>query len=183
MSGRRIGGKGMGLLAVAMAGMVAFHWRAEILDRSNRESKYQGRPTSSWRRDLQRWEVCATITYGNMFSSHTTRFRQRRPSVWKKWLNLETDARWAERFSDHPLLQGDPAAVPVLVELLKDSDPEIRLIALEALCNTGTAAKAAVPVLLDALHDDNREVRTEAERSLLQIDEPAASAAGLRRGW
>jgi HEAT repeat protein len=70
----------------------------------------------------------------------------------------------------------------VLVELLKDSDREIRLIAAEALGKVGPKGGAAVSALFEAIRDTDAEVRREVEDALFRIDRPAAEAAGLGRG-
>jgi HEAT repeat protein len=50
-------------------------------------------------------------------------------------------------------------AVPVLVELLNDHDPDVRLSAAGCLGNIGPDATVAVPALLSFLNDTNRIVR------------------------
>jgi len=49
------------------------------------------------------------------------------------------------------------AAVPVLIEALKDKDNEVRSSAASALGPIGSEAKAAVPVLIEVLKDKNED--------------------------
>jgi HEAT repeat protein len=66
---------------------------------------------------------------------------------------------------------GAAAAVPQLIELLKDPDPLIRRLSAYALFEIGPpAAKPAVPELRKLLQDGNREVITQALNSLRKID-------------
>jgi HEAT repeat protein len=73
------------------------------------------------------------------------------------------------------LLKGDPAALAVLVDLLKDRDPKFRRIAAQGLEAIGPAAR---PALREALHDRDGKVRASAEEILDRIESSAASAEG-----
>src|SRR5438445_7206575 len=53
-------------------------------------------------------------------------------------------------------------AVPALVELVIDPDPDVRATAVSALVPFGPEAHAAVPALLKCLNDPRRAVRIEA---------------------
>jgi HEAT repeat protein len=61
------------------------------------------------------------------------------------------------------------AAVPALLEVLRDDDTAVRTGALEALGRIGPRAKAAVPALLQALKDKDAGFRTVAIDSLGRI--------------
>jgi HEAT repeat protein len=52
-----------------------------------------------------------------------------------------------------PLRNGDPAAIPVLVDLLASTDPGVRMYVVEALGELGQAAKSAVPILMPMVND------------------------------
>ena len=62
------------------------------------------------------------------------------------------------------ILDGDAAAVPVLIRLLKDTDREVRLRAHMALLNiaTGSHASSAEPALMQACNDHDPHVRSVA---------------------
>jgi len=65
-------------------------------------------------------------------------------------------------------------AVPVLVELLNDQDPDVRLNAADCLGNIGPDAKAAVTALLPFLNDTSRDVRFASTVNLGRIHMDAA---------
>jgi NADH dehydrogenase len=69
-----------------------------------------------------------------------------------------------------------PAAVPKLIDGLKDDDWQIRNQAAVVLGTIGPAAKAAVPALVDALQDEDKYLRTHAAGALGKIG-PDAKAA------
>ncbi len=59
---------------------------------------------------------------------------------------------------------GDPEAVPVLIDALRDTDPLLRQLAAEALGKIGDE-QAAEPLRLAALRDDNERVRRAATKA------------------
>jgi len=61
---------------------------------------------------------------------------------------------YGEPFCKLEILEGDPAAVPVLTALLKDRDMHIRRIAAFALLRIGRKAKKAIPALLEVANQD-----------------------------
>jgi len=68
------------------------------------------------------------------------------------------------------------AAVPALVEALRNPDPTVRLKAVEVLGRMGDDAAPAVPDLVRLLADPNPDVQKAATRTLGRIG-PAANAA------
>jgi HEAT repeat protein len=79
-----------------------------------------------------------------------------------------------------PLLQGDPAAIPVLSDLLASRYPQARLIAAQGLEKLGEKARPVVPALLQALADEDETVLAQVEQALFRIDREAAERAGLQ---
>jgi HEAT repeat protein len=77
------------------------------------------------------------------------------------------------------------AAVPSLLSLLEDADPEIRLRAVTALGDIAEEVRRGLPVLQDgiagvALHDGDDRVRAEAARALLRAGpRPATQVSAL----
>jgi HEAT repeat protein len=72
-------------------------------------------------------------------------------------------------FTEHALMQGDPAAIPVLFELLNDADPEIRLVAVEGLEKMSMddlIAARGLYALEQAGRDSDSAVREEVRRIL-----------------
>jgi len=68
------------------------------------------------------------------------------------------------------------AALPSLIQLLRDPDPEMRVFAAKAISRIGPEAADAVPPLVAAMNDTNPEVRKHVIRALGQIG-PKASAS------
>ncbi len=68
------------------------------------------------------------------------------------------------------------AAVPPLVEALRNPDPAVRLKAIEVLGRMGDDAAPAVPDLVRLLNDPDPDVQKSATRTLGRIG-PAAQAA------
>src|SRR5205807_1668175 len=72
----------------------------------------------------------------------------RPPSIWEgyryEYMNIDSDL-------DLVLLKGDPAALPVLVELLRVNDVKVRRIVARGLGKIGPAAKSSFPELLNVL--------------------------------
>jgi hypothetical protein len=106
-----------------------------------REAWFDGKPTAYWRDELQHWDVNKELGFGWLGYSHTVFTRT--PStieLWRaRWLPAGApahDERWEEMMGNFltstrgpKLLHGDPAAEPVLRELLDDPAPKIRLFA------------------------------------------------------
>jgi HEAT repeat protein len=63
------------------------------------------------------------------------------------------------------------AAVPDLIEALKDKEAKVRSGAAQALCRIGPQAKAAIPVLLACLKDPDRWVRIQVGKALGSMGE------------
>jgi HEAT repeat protein len=86
------------------------------------------------------------------------------------------------------LFRGLRAAIPALSKSLSDSDPEVRLAAVEVFETLGSDASSAADALTRALTDRNAFVRWAAARALANIDatlDPKAAAIavpGLARG-
>jgi len=81
------------------------------------EAFYQGRPTSWWRTEVDRWNIKLAYSTGGYYSygRENSRFEQ----VLSNWLKLPE-----RHFPD--LLNGDPEAIPVLRTLQNDSSTVVR---------------------------------------------------------
>jgi len=66
--------------------------------------------------------------------------------------------------------------IPVLTELLRNKEVEIRIEAAWALQGIGLEAKVAVPALIELLRDEDEEAQMVATRTLEEMG-PAAKAA------
>jgi len=65
----------------------------------------------------------------------------------------------------------DPAALPAIINELKDRDPVVRCEAILALVKTGPAAREALPTLTDMLRDQNAQVRVYAARACKKLQD------------
>jgi len=73
----------------------------------------------------------------------------------------------------------DPEAIPVLIELVRSQEANVRGYATHVLGRLGAAAKPAVPALLVALSDSAPHVRENAADGLWRIDPDTARYSGL----
>ena len=96
---------------------------------------------------------------------------------------LLNDPDWnVHRFAADALKKIDPeAAVPALINALKDSNVYVRSDAAWGLAAYGPAAKTAVPVLVDLYKNDpDPAVRADVAYVLKKIDSVAAAEAGVK---
>ena len=140
-----------------------------------KEAEYDGRTTSQWESEIQYWEPLLKCR-GSKAMSYTLWIR--REPVWTTWLGL-LGIQAGHPQADLPLLGADPAAVPVLVELLASRDAQSRLIALQGLQYLGPKARAASPDVQRLLDDGDEEVGQQAELTLYHIDQETAHRIGL----
>src|SRR5262249_33573540 len=75
-----------------------------------------------------------------------------------------------------PLVGIGPVAIPALLEAAKDSDERARLLALDTLGSSGSAAQSAVPPLRGMLKDPSPAVRVRAAGALWQVTGKADDA-------
>jgi hypothetical protein len=117
----------LALLLVIGASLLhpAVHWR--LIGWARGEAFYLGRPTSYWKSECRQWEH----RYDHPAGSWTGHFHWVRHSTWLEmrigqWTG-QLPAKTAEKM---PLLQGDQAAVHVIVELAGQDDPHVLYVAL-----------------------------------------------------
>jgi len=148
------------------------------------DSFYQGRPTSYFIWDLQRVNISPVSCpngVGNdterivdfSFGCHTT--------FWEDFLERYFDVMSQPTFASIILLQGDPAATPVLMELLASENYQFRLVAALGLSAIGPPAKAAVPALLQMAQESDYPSHSCARMALWKIDPQAFFEADLER--
>jgi len=91
--------------------------------------------------------------------------------------SLKPFEQWTEQDAARDALgRIGTAAVPALIEALRNLDPSVRLKAVEVLGRMGDDAAAAVPDLIKLLDDPDADVRKAATRTLGRIG-PAAKSA------
>jgi HEAT repeat protein len=125
------------------------------------ESFYQGRPTSYWSQQIRAYQhrVPPSSIDRLMATLGLSAPNHREPPL-EAMLGQEPD----------------PAAVPVLTELLGDPDDQVRYHAANTLSHCGPKAGAAVPALVKMLRDPNIYDRRNAAKTLAHIG-PAAKEA------
>jgi HEAT repeat protein len=101
-------------------------------------------------------------------------YRHRPARYWAR--ALQDEAPGARTNTLQALADGKEAAVPVLLELLRSPDAEVRWSAAGALGMIGPEARAAVPALADATRDGDPTVRYTAADALGKIGPDAREA-------
>ena len=92
-------------------------------------------------------------------------------------IEILKDGNWfVYETARHGLTSFGELAVPALIDLLQDPDPDYHWSAADVLGDIGPAAEAAVPALARALEDSDEDVRSAAASALGNIG-PAAEAA------
>jgi HEAT repeat protein len=162
----------IGLLLVAGLGVavLASDSPYTLWGRLRGEHFYHGRPACSWRAAIQGWFWPSTRNLKSI--SLSTGSPMPLAQVWQRLFGSGP-----EEANERPaVLSGDPEALPVLVDLLRDSDWVVRQEAALGLGNLGPAAAPAVPALAAALKDGDAGVRLSAAHALAWIG-PAAGDA------
>jgi hypothetical protein len=119
---------------------------------------YHGKCSNEWKRELEDWAIIS----GHLDIPDPICLPQSR---WRLFLEGQYDIRRpplpVER--ERPaILEGDFAAMPVLVELVHDDAPSIRALALWGLYWIGPPAKPALPSIRTTLEDPDSMVRKVA---------------------
>jgi hypothetical protein len=112
------------------------------------EHLYHGLPSRHWAKAVRRWDG------EGMLGVH-----------WG-WDWFDSLMQWLGLTGEPAVLAGDPAAVPVLIDLLQASDEPVRLFAVRGIGRVGREAMAAVPALLDAWDDPSVRVQKELGAAL-----------------
>jgi HEAT repeats len=158
-------------LALLTAGALRFGW-SDLVGWARGEARYRGRCTNAWADDVRDWVPMWIVGTSGPRHSH----RPAKPPTC--FVRVQADPWWWPALhgvsvctENPPLQEGDPAAVSLLLELLRDRDRTVRLLASQGLGRVGPAAKEAVPALRDlALHDEDEAVRATAQDALTRID-------------
>lgn len=168
-------------VAVPILAVVGFVYRYDMTGWVRGEAKYKSQYTGAWKAEIERWHVVGSDTRWQLIggSFKTTRVRiweARLAPVKPSLLDRFLDCLGVRRYTppaDKRLLGGDSEAIPVLLELLQDDDPQVRLVACEGLIEVGPNANSAVPALNAALTDNDHEVRRAARGAIETIESRA----------
>jgi len=112
------------------------------------ESFYAGFPTSRWRQAIQEWRVSRPSS--DRFSYLPARVR----TLLKLHDSQPLAPLYARGANSGRSPEADPAALPVLIELLQDPDGNVRCYALDTLRELGSNASRAVPAVVTTLKED-----------------------------
>jgi HEAT repeat protein len=97
---------------------------------------------------------------------------------WRAMINKPNFSATEVVSPDFPLLRKpDPGAIPLLLALLKDKEPKIRVAALTCLGSLNTHAGPVVPEIVKALNDPSDYVQISAIRTLEALGTAAVCSA------
>jgi hypothetical protein len=144
--------KTMVLMVIAIVvGLIAASMTFRLV--GNKESSYRNKPTSYWSKKLQEPIQRREVTQG-----HVKIVKDVDPAA--------------------DLRHGDPEAIPVLVELMKDDNSIVRQEAILILARIGSPARQAIPALQQALNDPDEQVRGRAATALRKIELDVTEESG-----
>jgi hypothetical protein len=169
---------GLVLLIGGTFSLPAVHWRAMGWWRG--EAFYQDRPSSWWAREIQQSYSWSPQVGPSVADSSGPRF----PISWHRRRTISLGENIRQQFTgpptlnslidalmaEPPLTDGDETALPVLLELLRQEDPKVRLLAACGLAALGRRATPAVADLRVAIGDEDDGVRWQAFRALQRIE-------------
>jgi hypothetical protein len=170
-----------GLTLVLLAASQIPFVRSGVTGLLRGESFYRGRPTSYWREELKEWKdelPQPTDWFWPLRQVLPDRFLPDAPPVYVLSL-FSGRCMMGGELEPNPRLSmfgGDPDAVGVLVELLRDPEAWVRCDAAQALGAVGPGGEAGVPALVVALDDESLEVARNAAWALGEMG-PGAKAA------
>ncbi len=131
------------------------------------------------------WLVAGTVALAPVAAAQGQKNKGKEPVTdgrpLSAWIaDLKADAPQTRNAAAYEIAGLGPAAaaaVPALIEALKDESAVVRFPVTVALREIGPAAKDAVPALTKVAEDDiNDEIANSARRAIKTID-PAAAAA------
>lgn len=167
------------------------YWRAIGYIRG--EAFYKGRPTSYWHIELKEWDEGPPPPswQHDFLARFGITSTQARPSIlvqddWTGELLYSVRRYGNFPYTDLPppevlarLLADQEEALPVLVELLKDEDEDVKLWAIVTVSRLGSDAESAITPLKRLLKDKSPKVRRAAGLALKRIDPVEAVQAGI----
>jgi len=79
-----------------------------------------------------------------------------------------------------PLLDGDPAAFPMLLVLVRSESAKVRQVAISGLLVQDKQTPEIFQALLQVIEDTDDMVRRDARKALQQLDPEAAAKADVK---
>jgi hypothetical protein len=129
------------------------------------EAKYKGRYTNSWRAELRSYY---SFSASNLGTAEWSFFP--RTSKLEDWFGKVMSGNSLKVHPPAPLQDGDPEAIPVLVELLNAPEPIVRLMAAAGLEQIGSPAGEAIPALSALVDDEDGDVAFAARQAIRIIE-------------
>jgi hypothetical protein len=170
------------LAALLLLIVIVYSRRNDVWGWWNQEGSYQGRYTNDWRAEFRHWDVAFDGSVGS--DGTLPRFVvARRESAVEYWLRKNFGVAGNSEGSTLPLQEGNPAALPVLHELLLDEDPKIRLLALLGIGRIGAEAREALTAVKRCARDPDRQVRLGVLYVYIGLERDKQLAAFLHEAW
>ena len=144
----------------------AVHW--QLIGWYRGEAFYQGMPASWWAGEAEaRYHVQPVPP--SMDEDDLTLWVIERSSLWDElcgYMPGAPEVKVTYVYNNKPLLNRDPAALPVLLTLLKEPSPKVRLVAVGGLMWQDKDQPDVRSALHSAAQDPDKRVRHEAEAAL-----------------
>jgi hypothetical protein len=158
-----------GILAGLLVGLPLLLWGGyAVLALLRQEHFYHGMPSSYWRQKIRRWRGPRTFPPDKPLPIPTLRRAA-------DFFGLDVEG--IPGSNPNPAdFRSNPAAVPVLTDLIWDPDPGIQDQAFMILGGMGPSAAGAVPALATALRSGAAHVSAHAIQALRLIGEGGATA-------
>ena len=178
MTRRRVLLLASALLAITFACSV---FRSDLTGWWRGEAKYKGRYTNSWRAELLQWD-------GHRDAVHIVLLNlpQHQSSWWESLRDKLLPSANARTPDVWLLLDDDPEAIPVLIELLRDPERKVRMHTIELLKWKGEILKwkgldalDVVEVLKEIERSEDRELSDRASSAIRRIHPAWVDASPL----
>jgi HEAT repeat protein len=150
-------------VAVVAAVLVAWCWVVSS------DVRYRGRTASWWAEELERGPDRDYVSCGPLPFTETL------PAPIRRLIPVRYDP---EGFA---LQLGDPAAIPVLLALLRDPHPKTRAFAAIGLAAINRPSRDVVDALVGALEDEDLEARSAVADALRTINPEVAERVDMKQ--
>ena len=151
------------------------------------EAFYQDMPTSWWASEIrERYQhfPYELVVDNKPDQGPLTWHVVARSPLWDQvWQQLKTTSpsgqMWDVEFGG-PLLDGDLAALPVLLALIRNDSAKVRRVAISGLYVQGKERPEVVAALVEAAEDPDNEARQDARVTLQLLEPEDAAKAGVK---
>jgi hypothetical protein len=159
------------ILSTLLVTAVWFDLTRMVIGLLSNENFYKGRPTSYWSRYLEKRvkDHYADARWASNVNRITKDFYLSGQALPGHELTKNSESipvRFEVLMEELPKPVTDPAAIPVLTQLLQDGSPEVRWAAVFALGKVRSQTQRILPAVVAMLKDDNIYVRRGAADAL-----------------